>query len=85
MKPTQKKVIAWAEETCHYTDYEDGKDNEQFKVWGFTYQGLQDAFTLAYEAGRADENEKLNIDAECCRVCEQRRICHETTTKDEAD
>ncbi len=52
MKPTQEQVIAWAREAHYYTDYEDGKDNKQFKVWAFTEEGLQIAFAIAYEAGR---------------------------------
>ena len=74
MKPTQEQVIAWAREAG---------------VWARLPDTFQDEFkafaVLAYEAGRKDENERLLLSDECCRVCEQRRIRHETATKNEAD
>ena len=48
MKPTQEQVIAWAEEAGVH---EGGKDN-----W-VAGNRWETALTLAYEAGRADENE----------------------------
>ena len=48
MKPTQEQVIAWAEEAGVH---EGGKDN-----W-VAGNRWETALALAYEAGRADENE----------------------------
>ena len=50
MKPTQEQVIAWAREAGIEFD----------PRWGTCYTGnsqLEIAFTVAYEAGRKDENE----------------------------
>ena len=74
MKPTQEQVIAWAEEAGFYP----GELRAGFNL----FMGLA---AIAYEAGRKDENERLLLSDECCRVCEQRRIRHETATKNEAD
>lgn len=52
MKPTQKQVIAWAREAGISAD-----------AW-VSDKTIQDFFALAYEAGRADENEA------CAKVCE---------------
>lgn len=46
MKPTQEQVIAWAEEA--------GFTDDDLMLRG---RDLQAALTLAYEAGRKDENE----------------------------
>ena len=59
MKPTQEQVIAWANEVklcgCKWVDDDDDRDVES----------LCDFATLAYEAGRKDENEA------CAKLCEQ--------------
>jgi hypothetical protein len=57
MKPTQEQVIAWAREAGIKFD----------PRWGTCYTGnsqLEIAFTLAYEAGRKDENEACALAAE---------------------
>ena len=46
MKPTQEQVIAWAEEA--------GFTDDDLMLRG---RDLQAALTLAYEAGRKDEND----------------------------
>ena len=51
MKPTQEQVIAWAREAG-------------FITLGSSYKMVEAAFTLAYEAGRKDENEA------CAKVCD---------------
>ena len=59
MKPTQEQVIAWAREAGLLALMYDAfweKDD-----W---LGQLQAAFTLAYEAGRKDENDA------CAKVCE---------------
>jgi len=53
MKPTQEQVIAWAREARFY-EGEIADDIQWFTVLA----------TLAYEAGRKDENEA------CAKVCE---------------
>lgn len=53
MKPTQEQVIAWAREAGFYKYAPDFP--EMFEVFA----------TLAYEAGRKDENEA------CAKVCEE--------------
>ena len=52
MKPTQEQVIAWAREAGFYKYAPDFP--EMFEVFA----------TLAYEAGRKDENEA------CAKMCE---------------
>lgn len=54
MKPTQEQVIAWAEEA--------GFTDDDLMLRG---RDLQAALTLAYEAGRKDEN------AACAKVCDE--------------
>ena len=54
MKPTQEQVIAWAREARFY-EGEIFDDLEWFTVLA----------TLAYEAGRKDENEA------CAKVCDE--------------
>ena len=54
MKPTQEQVIAWAREagaSDTVSDFNNGR------IWLMDDEELQTAFTLAYEAGRKDENE----------------------------
>ena len=55
MKPTQEQIIEWAEEAGVH---EGGKDN-----W-VAGNRWETALTLAYEAGRKDENEA------CAKVAE---------------
>lgn len=55
MKPTQEQVIAWAREAGLYVD-EDGEILEG-DGWHTQTIFVQKAMTLAYEAGRKDENE----------------------------
>lgn len=59
MKPTPKQVIAWARETgcMNFGDY--GHVTYEFEV-----EELQQFATLAYEAGRKDENET------CAAICD---------------
>ena len=55
MKPTQEQVIAWAREAGIEFD----------PRWGTCYTGnsqLEIAFTVAYEAGRKDENEACAVE-----------------------
>lgn len=61
MKPTREQVIAWAREAtrepCPY-------DYPNFgAAWSLTLMELVRSHTLAYEAGRKDENEA------CAKVC----------------
>ena len=63
MKPTQEQVIAWAREAGLYVD-EDGEILEG-DGWHTQTIFVQKAMTLAYEAGRKDENEA------CAKVCEE--------------
>lgn len=56
MKPTQEQVIAWAREAGISKPW----DQEPI-----SWKLLERFATLAYEAGRKDENEA------CARVCEQ--------------
>jgi len=59
MKPTQEQVIAWAREAaghCNHGDFNMGYSYE------FQPDQLQAAFTLAYEAGRKDENEACAVE-----------------------
>ena len=56
MKPTQEQVIAWAREA----GIKSSKSNGMFytEYWdGVCPDGFVAAMTLAYEAGRKDENE----------------------------
>ena len=55
MKPTEDQIIEWAEEAGVH---EGGKDN-----W-VAGNRWETALTLAYEAGRKDENEA------CAKVCD---------------
>lgn len=55
MKPTQEQVLAWAREAGLYVD-EDGEILEG-DGWHTQTIFVQKAMTLAYEAGRKDENE----------------------------
>ena len=55
MKPTQEQIIAWAREAGLYVD-EDGEILEG-DGWHTQTIFVQKAMTLAYEAGRKDENE----------------------------
>lgn len=62
MKPTQEQVIAWAREA--------GFEPTMWQLsFGYEACGTHETFerlvTLAYEAGRKDENEA------CAKVCEQ--------------
>jgi hypothetical protein len=58
MKPTQEQVIAWAREAGLHL----ATDVHWMPVIGLEY--LEKAMTLAYEAGRKDENEA------CAEMCE---------------
>lgn len=58
MKPTQEQVIEWAREAGLYVD-EDGEILEG-DGWHTQTIFVQKAMTLAYEAGRAAENEATN-------------------------
>ena len=69
MKPTQEQVIAWAREAGLYVD-EDGEILEG-DGWHTQTIFVQKAMTLAYEAGRKDENEA------CAKVCENGTFLHE--------
>jgi len=62
MKPTQEQAIAWAREAGLYVD-EDGEILEG-DGWHTQTIFVQKAMTLAYEAGRKDENEA------CAEMCE---------------
>ncbi len=62
MKPTQEQVIAWAEEAGVH---EGGKYN-----W-VAGNRWETALALAYEAGRADENEA------CAKVVDDGRFLHD--------
>ena len=62
MKPTQEQVIAWAREAGLYVD-EDGEILEG-DGWHTQTIFVQKAMTLAYEAGRKDENEA------CAKIAE---------------
>ena len=55
MKPTQEQVIAWAREA----GFKFGMDDPVI------FAAHERAYTLAYEAGRKDENEA------CARMCEE--------------
>lgn len=57
MKPTQEQVIQWAREAGLYVD-EDGEILEG-DGWHTQTIFVQKAMTLAYEAGRKDENEEI--------------------------
>ena len=56
-KPTQEQVIAWAAKAGMQLDPKDSFADEMYLAV------LKRAFTLAYEAGRKDENEA------CAKVC----------------
>ena len=57
MKPTQEQVIAWAREAGIDVD-----------TWmGVSKSALTEFFTIAYEAGRKDENEA------CQGICNRHR------------
>lgn len=60
MKPTQEQVIAWAREV---SGVEFPISTTGVKI-GMSPEHLERFATLAYEAGRKDENEA------CARVCE---------------
>ena len=51
VKPTQEQVIAWAREAGMQLDPKNSFADEMYIAV------LKRAFTLAYEAGRKDENE----------------------------
>ena len=53
MKPTQEQVIAWAQEAGLITE----SKRTTLDVMQDSYTQLETAYTLAYEAGRKDENE----------------------------
>ena len=53
MKPTQEQVIAWAREAGMQLDPKGSFADEMYLAV------LKRAFTLAYEAGRKDENEAI--------------------------
>ena len=57
MKPTQEQVIAWAREA--------GFSMGTQGTWNCIFAQMNEAFALAYEAGRKDENEA------CAEVCEE--------------
>ena len=58
MKPTQEQVIAWAREVGAVTVYD-------AEVGLFGDKKVEALAALAYEAGRADENEA------CAKLCEE--------------
>ena len=61
MKPTEEQVIAWVREAgayCHYGDFNMGHSYE------LQPDQLERFATIAYEAGRKDENEA------CAKMCE---------------
>jgi hypothetical protein len=51
MKPTQEQVIAWAREAGFSRDWQG--------TWHCIFAQMNEAFTLAYEAGAAAEREKV--------------------------
>ena len=55
MKPTQEQVIAWAQEAgaVHYSP----PPLRAIRGMSMTFEQMEAAFALAYEAGRKDENE----------------------------
>lgn len=74
MKPTQEQVIAWAREAGFRIDQEgevlEGDD------WHIQTDVVERFATLAYEAGRKDENEA------CAKVCdEQEQRSQESSEK----
>ena len=54
MKPTQEQVIAWAREARL------AEHTHPYQLWPASDDGLERFAALAYEAGRADENEATN-------------------------
>lgn len=69
MKPTQEQVIAWAREAEAYETDDPANANE--RIWVMNDEELQDAFTIAYEAGRKDafqDGAKAMFDALLFRV-----------------
>lgn len=62
MKPTQEQVIAWAQEAGLITE----SKRTTLDVMQDSYTQLETAYTLAYEAGRKDENEA------CAKVCDEK-------------
>lgn len=73
MKPTQEQVIAWAREVGMQLDPKDSFADEMYLAV------LKRAFTLAYEAGRKDENEA------CAEVCDEQDHDGVMIAKDCAD
>ena len=59
MKPTQEQVLQWAREAGDCL-----KDKRGREEYFFDSYGIERFATLAYEAGRKDENE------ECAKVCD---------------
>ena len=59
MKPTQEQVIAWAREAEFY----DVSQMTMNVEWTCVLADIKHFATLAYEAGRKDENEA------CAKVC----------------
>jgi hypothetical protein len=53
MKPTQEQVIAWAREAGATRDHPEHLPD----IWTMDTEGFLQFATLAYEAGRKDENE----------------------------
>ena len=58
MKPTQEQVIEWAREARL------AEHTHPYQLWSASDDGLERFAALAYEAGRADENEA------CAKVCD---------------
>ena len=56
MKPTQEQVIAWYEQANGWSP----------EGWDKTVEELERFATLAYEAGRKDENGACATDADWC-------------------
>ena len=66
-KPTQEQVIAWVQEamwTGIYSQWISPTERKHLTV-PVTEEQIKTALTLAYEAGRKDENEA------CAKVCEE--------------
>ena len=57
MKPTQEQVIAWAREAGDCL-----KDKRGREDYFFDSYGIKQFATLAYEAGRKDENEEIAVE-----------------------
>lgn len=71
MKPTQEQVLAWAREALSEASGTDYYDYTGETHWWGEVKSVVSFATLAYEAGRKDENEA------CAKVAERRRRTHE--------